>query len=69
MAITNERPPEGVIFHSDRGSQYASYDFQDLLMENRILQSMSAKGDCYDNACAESFFATIKKELVIIISS
>ena len=69
MAITNERPPEGVIFHSDRGSQYASYDFQDLLRENRILQSMSAKGDCYDNACAESFFATIKKELVIIISS
>ncbi len=64
MAIINERPPEGVIFHSDRGSQYASYDFQDLLRENRILQSMSAKGDCYDNACAESFFATIKKELV-----
>lgn len=64
MAIINERPPEGVIFHSDRGSQYASYDFQDMLRENRILQSMSAKGDCYDNACAESFFATIKKELV-----
>lgn len=64
MAIINEHLPEGVIFHSDRGSQYASYDFQDLLRENRIFQSMSAKGDCYDNACAESFFATIKKELV-----
>jgi putative transposase len=64
MAIINEHLPEGVIFHSDRGSQYASYDFQDLLRKNRILQSMSAKGDCYDNACAESFFATIKKELV-----
>jgi putative transposase len=64
MAIINEHLPEGVIFHSDRGSQYASYDFQDLLRKNRILQSMSAKEDCYDNACAESFFATIKKELV-----
>lgn len=64
MAITNESPPRGVIFHSDQGAQYASFDFQDLLRENHILQSMSAKGDCYDNACAESFFATIKKELV-----
>lgn len=64
MAIMNEHPPKGLIFHSDRGSQYASYDFQDLLREHEILQSMSAKGDCYDNACAESFFATIKKELI-----
>lgn len=64
QAIQHERPSEGLIFHSDRGSQYASYDFQDLLRDNKILQSMSAKGDCYDNACAESFFATIKKELV-----
>lgn len=64
MAIINERPPKGLIFHSDRGSQYASYDFQDLLRDRGILQSMSAKGDCYDNACAESFFATIKKGLI-----
>ncbi|MCK9223257.1 MAG: IS3 family transposase [Limnochordia bacterium] len=63
-AITNERPLEGLIFHSDRGSQYASYAFRDLLSEKNIQQSMSAKGDCYDNACAESFFATIKKELI-----
>jgi putative transposase len=64
IAITNERPAAGLIFHSDRGSQYASYDFQDLLREYQIRQSMSAKGDCYDNACAESFFATIKKDLI-----
>lgn len=64
MAITNEHISSGAIFHSDRGSQYASYAFQDLLREHRILQSMSAKSDCYDNACAESFFATIKKELI-----
>ncbi len=65
QAIQHERPSDGLIFHSDRGSQYASYDFQDLLHDNKILQSMSAKGDCYDNACAESFFTTIKKELVL----
>lgn len=44
--------------------EYASYDYQDLLREHSIRQSMSAKGDCYDNACSESFFATIKKELI-----
>jgi len=64
MAITNERPAAGLIFHSDRGSQYASYAFQDLLRVHQIRQSMSDTGNCYDNACAESFFATIKKELI-----
>jgi len=64
QSIMHERPSEGLIFHSDRGSQYASYDFQDLLRDNGIQQSMSAKGDVYDNACAESFFATIKKEVI-----
>jgi len=52
------------IFHSDRGSQYASYDYQALLSRNNIRESMSARGDCHDNACAESFFATLKKELI-----
>lgn len=66
QAISHERPSQGLIFHSDRGSQYASYDYQDLLRDNGIQQSMSAKGDCYDNACAESFFATLKKELTHI---
>jgi len=64
QAINREKPSEGLIFHSDRGSQYAAYDYQDKLRENGIRQSMSAKGDCYDNACMESFFATLKKELV-----
>lgn len=63
-AIKHERPPEGLIFHSDRGSQYASYAYQDLLKGRGYRQSMSAKGCCYDNACAESFFATLKKECI-----
>jgi putative transposase len=64
QALQHERPSKGLIFHSDRGSQYASYDYQDLLCAHGIRQSMSAKGDCYDNACAESFFATLKKECI-----
>lgn len=51
-AILKEKPKEGFIFHSDRGVKYASYDYQDLLRENRCRQSMSAKGCSYDNACA-----------------
>ena len=54
----------GLIFHSDRGSQYASYDFKDLLDKYQIQQSMSRKGDCYDNAMMESFFKTLKTELI-----
>ena len=54
----------GLIFHSDRGSQYASADYQKKLAEAVIIPSMSRKGDCWDNAVAESFFATIKRELV-----
>lgn len=54
----------GLIFHSDRGSQYASNDVRKLLETYKMLQSMSKKGDCYDNAVAESFFATLKLELV-----
>ncbi len=64
QAITQENPAKGLIFHSDRGSQYAAYDYQDKLRNHGIKQSMSAKGDCYDNACIESFFATLKKDLV-----
>ena len=54
----------GLIFHSDRGSQYASQDYRDALSVSGIIASMSRKGDCLDNAVAESFFATIKRELV-----
>lgn len=64
MAITTRRPPEGLIHHSDRGSQYCSNEYMDVLHEAGIQMSMSRKGDPYDNACIESFHATIKKELI-----
>jgi len=57
-------PTEGLIFHSDRGIQYACKDFKEQLAKYKMIQSMSAKGDCWDNAVAESFFATLKKEEV-----
>ena len=63
-AMLKDNPEEGFIFHSDRGVQYASYDYQDLLRENGCKQSMSAKGCCYDNACAESFFSSLKKDML-----
>lgn len=64
MALRRRHPQPGLIFHSDRGSVYASKDFRKALNVAGITQSMSRKGDCWDNACAESFFATIKRELV-----
>lgn len=62
MALLNRNPP--VIHHSDRGCQYASEEFQNLLKEYEVQCSMSGKGNCYDNAVVESFFGTLKKELV-----
>ncbi len=64
MAIKSRNPPSGLIWHTDRGSQYASYSHKDLLQQNGITQSMSRKGNCWDNAVAESFFHTLKTELV-----
>jgi len=64
MALTARRPPPGLVHHSDRGSQYASDDYQLLLTRNRMVSSMSRKGNCYDNAPVESFFGTLKTELV-----
>ena len=64
MAWLQRRPEPGLIFHSDRGVQYASKDFRDVLSRRGCIQSMSRKGDCWDNAVAESFFATIKRELL-----
>ena len=64
MAVAHRQPPDGLIHHSDRGSQYASHDYQRLLADHRIVGSMSRRGDCWDNAVAESFFATLKTELV-----
>jgi len=63
-AIKRRRPGDGLIFHSDRGVQYACTDFRKELGKQRIVQSMSRKGDCWDNAVAESFFGIMKTELV-----
>ena len=62
--VRHYSPAPGVIFHSDRGVQYASDNFRTLLKKYQFIQSMSGKGNCYDNAVAESFFKTLKTELV-----
>ena len=64
MAIWRRRPAPGLIVHSDRGSQYASRDYQQVLEQRGFLCSMSRKGDCYDNAAMESFFHSLKVEQV-----
>jgi len=64
MAISHRNPPKGLLWHTDRGSQYASYSHKDLLKKHEIVQSMSRKGNCWDNAVAESFFKTLKSDLV-----
>jgi transposase InsO family protein len=64
MAIDHRRPPAELIFHSDRGSQYTSDKFTNLLAANDIRQSLSRPGQCWDNAVAESFFSTLKCELI-----
>jgi putative transposase len=64
MAVKRRRPPAGLIHHSDQGSQYVSLAFGQAARDAGIARSMGSKGDCYDNAVAESFFATLKKELV-----
>ncbi|MEO6999460.1 MAG: integrase core domain-containing protein, partial [Terracoccus sp.] len=64
MAIGARRPAAGVIFHSDRGTQYTSGVFDRYCTENNIRRSLGKTGICYDNAVSESFFATYKKELI-----
>jgi len=64
MAITHRRPASGLISHTDRGSQYASRSHQELLKQNHMICSMSRKGNCWDNAVAESFFKSLKNEFV-----
>jgi transposase InsO family protein len=63
-AVGRQSPSEGLIHHSDRGRQYASYAYQELLGEYGMTPSMSRSGNCYDNAYVESFFGTLKTELV-----
>lgn len=62
MAFLQRSPKPGLIFHSDRGSTYACYDYKDLLKEHKADPSMSRKGNCWDNAVSESFFASLKGE-------
>ncbi len=62
-AVAAKRPTKGLIHHSDRGSQYCSYDFRNFLEQFGMIASMSRKGNCYDNAPMESFWGTLKQEL------
>jgi transposase InsO family protein len=64
MAIAQRRPAPGLVFHTDRGCQYTSHDFRELLARHGIVQSLSRPGQCWDNAVAESFFSTLKEELI-----
>lgn len=66
LAFKRQRPTETVLHHSDRGSQYASYDYQNKLGEYKMVGSMSRKGNCFDNACIESFHSILKRELVYL---
>ena len=64
MAIEARRPAPGAMFHSDRGTQYTSREFTDLLAANKMIQSLSRPRQCWDNAVAESFFASLKLECI-----
>jgi transposase InsO family protein len=66
-AIQRRQPPAGLLHHSDRGSHYASSDYQVLLAKAQMTGSMSRKGNCWDNAVMESFFATLKAELPLSV--
>ncbi len=64
MAVWRRRPDEEVLVHSDQGSQFSSYDWQDFLKAHRLKPSMSRRGNCGDNAVAESFFQLLKRERI-----
>ncbi len=64
MAIEHRRPGKGLIVHTDQGQQYNAAEYKALLHRHAMVQSMSRRGNCYDNAVAESFFSTIKNDLV-----
>ena len=64
MATTRLKKEDSVILHSDQRSQYSSYEYKQFAKKHNIILSMSRRGNCYDNAVAESFFKTLKKELV-----
>ncbi|WP_229422192.1 integrase core domain-containing protein, partial [Massilia aquatica] len=64
QAVRNKRPAPGLIHHSDRGSQYCAHDYQKLVKQFGMQSSMSRRGNCYDNAPMESFWGSLKNELV-----
>jgi putative transposase len=64
QALTHRQPPADTVLHSDRGSQYASEELRSMITAHRLVQSMSGKGNCYDNAITETFFHTLKTELI-----
>jgi transposase InsO family protein len=64
MALTQQRPPPGLVHHSDRGVQYASQNYRQTLAQAGVVSSMSRRGNCYDNAAMESFWSALKRELV-----
>lgn len=64
MALTHRQPPAGLVFHSDRGVQYASLEYRQALEAAQLISSMSRKANCYDNAVMEAFWSTLKLELI-----
>ena len=64
MAVWRRQPKQEVLVHSDQGSQFSSYDWQDFLKAHRLVPSMSRRGNCHDNAVAESFFQLLKRERI-----
>jgi hypothetical protein len=64
MAVWRRQPTNTVMVHSDQGSQFSSYDWRDFLDEHNLQQSMSRRGNCHDNAVAESFFQLLKRERI-----
>src|SRR5690606_11439700 len=64
MAVALRRQPPGCIHHTDRGAQYCAHEYQKLLRRHKFTVSMSGKGNCYDNSAVESFFKSLKAELV-----
>ena len=64
MAVKNKRPSQGLIVHSDRGSQYCSHAYHKIIKQQQFTGSMSGKGNCFDNAPIESFWGVLKNKLV-----
>ncbi len=65
MALWKRKPAQGLVWHTDRGSQYASDSHRDILNDHRVTQSMSRKGNCWDNAVAESFFSYSESKCIV----